>query len=188
LKAHLFYTFLALFVITALLVLLGITSVLPIRDGYLTPLMGAFIVESAAAVIALFRGADFFSTPVLSGPQPSEELAADMKRMRAENAKIQKYLCDVRLAFETSIFRATHTAPTPETDLMVLIGHVQHWAPHATPEVIDRALSVIVDHLEDKPRVNGPMRTALVKLGETLRPQNSALKERLRDALTLKSA
>lgn len=60
-KRHLFYTLLAIFVATAVVTLLGVTGVVSVRDGYLTALIAAFLVESAGAVVAIFRGADFFS-------------------------------------------------------------------------------------------------------------------------------
>ena len=62
-KAHLFYTFLAIFAVTAVITLLGITGTISIRDQYLAPLFGAFLIELTGAVIALYRRADFFSLP-----------------------------------------------------------------------------------------------------------------------------
>lgn len=60
-KKHLFYTFLVIFIATAAVTLLGVTEVVHIPGGYLTALITAFLVESAGAVVAIFRGADFFS-------------------------------------------------------------------------------------------------------------------------------
>ena len=55
-KAHLFYTFLAIFVATSVVTLLGVTNVIAVREGHLTALITAFLVELAGAVIAIFKG------------------------------------------------------------------------------------------------------------------------------------
>ena len=57
----LFYTFLVIFAATAIVTLLGVVKVLPIEQENLRWLLGAFLIELAGAVIALFRGAPFFS-------------------------------------------------------------------------------------------------------------------------------
>ena len=59
-KKHLFYTFLGIFVVTSVVTLLGVTGVVGIDSRYLAGLVTAFLVESAGATIALFRGAEFF--------------------------------------------------------------------------------------------------------------------------------
>lgn len=59
-KKHLFYTFLGVFVVTAIVTLFGVTGVITIKEEYLKPLVYAFLIESAGAVIALFRAAKFF--------------------------------------------------------------------------------------------------------------------------------
>lgn len=59
----LFYTFLAIFAATALVTLLGLVGTLSIPPTQLTVLVGAFFVELAGAVIALFRRTDFFVRP-----------------------------------------------------------------------------------------------------------------------------
>lgn len=60
-KDVLFYTFVGIFVSTAVITLLGIINVVEIREGYLNTLVGVLIVELVGAVIAMFRGVDFFS-------------------------------------------------------------------------------------------------------------------------------
>jgi hypothetical protein len=60
-KRHLFYTILAIFIVTSVVTLLGVTGVIHIADGYLTALLSAFLIQSAAAVLAVFKRADFFS-------------------------------------------------------------------------------------------------------------------------------
>ncbi len=57
----LYYSFLGIFVVTALVTLLGVLSVVPIKDTHLNLLLGAFILELAVAVIGLFKRTDFFT-------------------------------------------------------------------------------------------------------------------------------
>ncbi len=51
----LFYAFLVIFVMTALVTLLGVTKVLDIAEGYLPALFTALILEVVGSIIALFR-------------------------------------------------------------------------------------------------------------------------------------
>lgn len=53
--------FLAIFVVTAVVTLAGIIGIAKISGGYLTALVTAFLIESAGAVVAIFRKADFFT-------------------------------------------------------------------------------------------------------------------------------
>jgi len=57
---YLFFTFLGIFVATAVVALLGITKRVNIDDKYLTPLFLSLILEVAGAIILLFGAADFF--------------------------------------------------------------------------------------------------------------------------------
>lgn len=59
-KKHLFYTFLGIFVATAIVTLLGITKVLIIDDKYLMPLVTALLIELVGAVVAMYKGTNFF--------------------------------------------------------------------------------------------------------------------------------
>ncbi|HMQ49479.1 MAG TPA: hypothetical protein PKA00_18525 [Saprospiraceae bacterium] len=69
----LFWIFVAIFTVTAVITLLGITGVLKnIKEKYLNALFTALILEVIAAVIVVFRGFDFNSTPVNNGPDLSQ--------------------------------------------------------------------------------------------------------------------
>jgi hypothetical protein len=57
----LFYTFLIIFVVTSTVTLLGVLGIVPIREAYLNALLGAFLIELAGAVVALFKRTDFFA-------------------------------------------------------------------------------------------------------------------------------
>lgn len=60
-KQHLFYTFLAIFVATAAIALLGITGALAIPDFYLKSLTAALLIELVGAVIVMYKKVDFFA-------------------------------------------------------------------------------------------------------------------------------
>jgi hypothetical protein len=59
-QSILYYSFITIFIITALTTLLGIVNVIQIDGFYLKSLMGAFLVETAAALVAVFKKTDFF--------------------------------------------------------------------------------------------------------------------------------
>lgn len=59
-KKNLFYTFLVLFIITAIITLLGIINLIEIKDTYLSKLFYILIIELVGGVIALFRKTVFF--------------------------------------------------------------------------------------------------------------------------------
>lgn len=59
-KEALFYSFLSIFVATAILTLFGLTGHLRIRLGFLKALVASLLLELAVSVIALYRNTDFF--------------------------------------------------------------------------------------------------------------------------------
>jgi len=88
-KRHLFYTFLWIFGITSIVTLLGVTGVIKIADGYLWALVSAFLVESAGAVVAIFKRAEFFSDEPGSGDlmaQAERRHAAEIAQLKSEHA------------------------------------------------------------------------------------------------------
>jgi hypothetical protein len=109
-KRHLFYTFLTLFVLTSIVTLLGVTGVITIRDGYLTSLVAAFLVETAGAVIAIFNRADFFTDDSKTDEivaSINERHAATMAQINAEHAdaiaRVEKKYADQQARVETTI-------------------------------------------------------------------------------------
>ncbi|MEK7726855.1 MAG: cell division protein ZapB [candidate division KSB1 bacterium] len=90
-KKHLYYTFLVIFVATTVVTLLGVTGVVRIPDGYLTPLFTAFLVELAGAVVAIFLRADFFS-------DDEHKYVETIRRVQEEHRQTQE-----RLAQTTSL-------------------------------------------------------------------------------------
>jgi hypothetical protein len=108
----LFYTFLIIFAVTAIVTLLGAVKVVSIDPENLRWLLGAFLIELAGAVVALFRSAPFFParevdallteakeeskgtpiesggvTPPISTPRSGEGPAADPYLQRLHDAK-----------------------------------------------------------------------------------------------------
>ena len=59
-EAVLFYSFMAIFIVTAIVTLLGVTGAVTIPETQLNMLLGAFLVELAGAVVGLYRRTDFF--------------------------------------------------------------------------------------------------------------------------------
>lgn len=59
-KEALFYSFLVIFVATAIVTLLGLTGHLRIRPGFLKALVASLLLELAVSVIALYKATDFF--------------------------------------------------------------------------------------------------------------------------------
>ena len=61
-KKHLFYTFLTVFALTAVITLLGILKLgVSIDEFYLKGLFAALLIELVGAVIAIYRKTDFFN-------------------------------------------------------------------------------------------------------------------------------
>ena len=62
-RAVLFTVFIAVFGLTALVTLAGLIGWVTLADGYLKALVGAFLLQLAAAVITAFRSAKLFDVP-----------------------------------------------------------------------------------------------------------------------------
>ena len=68
-KEALFWIFIAIFSLTAIITLLGITGVIKtIKDNYLNALFTALILEVIAAVVLLFQNTDFLTGSESDGP------------------------------------------------------------------------------------------------------------------------
>jgi hypothetical protein len=104
-RSALFVTFIAIFAATAVITLLGIIDVVPIRDGYLKTLFTALILETVGAVIALFRSTSFFGAGT----------SAELKQITGAWWEF----IDGKDNLAVSFVRITHS---PKTDSLVLIG------------------------------------------------------------------
>jgi hypothetical protein len=99
-------------------------------------------------------------------------------------SSFQKRVCDVDLNIATEVFRATHSQKTPETDLMTLLGSVQHAIGRARPECLNHALGVICEHFESGGRISS--RPQWLSLIESLPPESIGYASRLREILSAK--
>jgi len=70
-KNALFYTFLAIFVATAAVTLLGITGAVAIDDFYLKGLFGALLLELVGAVVGLYKATPFLQPKTDSVKDPA---------------------------------------------------------------------------------------------------------------------
>jgi hypothetical protein len=68
-RRHLFYAFLWMWGITAIITVLGLLELVKIREGYFAPLFGLFVTESAGAVVAVFKRAFFVGDDADPAPQ-----------------------------------------------------------------------------------------------------------------------
>lgn len=59
-REALFYSVISIFLITAIVTLLGVTEIIPIKSKYLTVLFSALIIELIGAVLGLFKATDWF--------------------------------------------------------------------------------------------------------------------------------
>ena len=89
-KKHLFYTFLFLFIATAVITLAGITRLIPIDEFYLKGLFGSLILELCGAVIFMYRKADFFDDTPESNPHPSPPSVVEKEKICHEKDLVHK--------------------------------------------------------------------------------------------------
>lgn len=103
-KKHLFYTFLSIFVVTALITLLGIIQAIQIDEFYLKGLFGTLILELMGALIGLFKGTDFFPD---ANEKASTNTSADSiaeSVLFGRNAYMQRLAEEISGAKEEIIF------------------------------------------------------------------------------------
>ena len=79
-----------IFIVTAVITILGVLDVLKIRDGFLTTLFASLIVEVVGAVILLFKSANFFDPDdpesILVAEAKAPSVGADI-RLEAKDAE-----------------------------------------------------------------------------------------------------
>jgi hypothetical protein len=98
----LFYTFLGVFVLTAIVTLLGVLGIVSIQPTHLSLLLSAFLIELAAAVVGLFKRTDFsvkessisatLSFAVDSFDRLSDEIEAAINNRQAEVNRAHRFL------------------------------------------------------------------------------------------------
>jgi len=99
----LFYSFMTIFIVTALVTLLGVVGTLPIGETQLNMLLGAFLVELAGAVVGLYKRTEFFSrsadniasslgTAIEAFDQISDEIAATINDRQPDPNHVHRFL------------------------------------------------------------------------------------------------
>ena len=186
-KAHLFYTFLVIFAATSVVTLLGVTSIITIRDGYLTALVSAFLIELAGAVIAIFKSADFFSSDK-SQIYAEEDIHNSIRKLDTAFGFLHDTLRAQAIHFQCRLLASQHLTPTPRTDIMALIHEIESSVGKMHPDVIKEALGVIADVLEADIHIGSHERAALVSLCASLPKELAGASSRLLNVLEVKNA
>ena len=186
-KTHLFYTFLAIFAATAIVTLLGVTNVIVIREGYLTALVSAFLIELAGAVIAIFRSAKFFA-PEKSGITAEDDLRGSIRKLDAAFGFLHDRQRAQEIHFHARLLALPHLPPTPRTDIMVLISLIERRDEKIPPEVIAEALGAIANVLEAKIHIGSGEKAHLVTLCKSLPAELAGPAERVLHALQTTNA
>ena len=186
-KAHLFYTFLVIFAATSIVTLLGVTSVITIREGYLTALVGAFLIELAGAVIAIFKSADFFASDK-NQITAEEDIQNSIRKLDTAFGYLDDRLKAQAIHFQSRLLASRHLAPTPRTDIMVLISQIETNVGKIHPDVIKEALGAIADVLEAEVHIGSSERATLVSLCKSLPTEFAGLSSRVLHVLESKNA
>jgi len=187
LKAHLFYTFLVIFAATSVITLLGVTSVITIREGYLTALISAFLIELAGAVIAIFKGADFFASEK-DQITAEEDIRNSIRKLDTAIGYLHDSVKTQAIHFQSRLLASQHLTPTPRTDIMALAHQIETSVGKIHPDAINEALGAIADVLEAKVHIGRSERATLVSLCKTLPTEFSGATSRLLQALESQNA
>jgi hypothetical protein len=186
-KTHLFYTFLVIFAATAVITLLGVTNVIVIREGHLTALITAFLIELAGAVIAIFKSANFFS-PEKSQISSEEKVWESIRKLDTAFGYAEDRLNTQAIHFHSRLLAAQHLGPTPRTDVMALVAQIEPLVGKIPASVIDEALGVIADILEKDVRIGSSEHATLISLCKRLPTEFSGSSSRLLNALEKRKA
>ena len=152
---------------TAVVTLLGVTNIIVVREGYLTALVTAFLIELAGAVIAIFKSANFFGD-VEKPLNTEDDLRKSITKLDSAFGYLNRALKEQHIHFQSQLASAKHLAPTPETDTMVLIATIKGNVGNVPPEIINELLGVIADILEKKPHIRANLAPSLISLCKTL--------------------
>ena len=186
-KTHLFYTFLVIFAATSVVTLLGVTSVITIREGYLTALVSAFLIELAGAVIAIFKSADFFASEK-NQITAEEDIRSSIRKLDAAFGYLDDRLKAQAIHFQSRLLASQHVTPTPRTDIMVLSSQIEANVGKIHPDVIKEALGAIADVLETKVHIGSGEKATLVSLCKSLPTEFAGPSSRVLHALESKNA
>jgi len=186
-KTHLFYTFLVIFAATAVITLLGVTNVIAVRDGYLTGLVTAFLIELAGAVIAIFKSANFFS-PEKSEISVEAKVWESIRKLDTAFGYVKDRQDAQAIHFQARLLASQHLGPTPRTDIMALVAQIEPLVGKVPSSVIDETLGVIADILEKDVRIGASEQATLTSLCKRLPVEFSGSSSRLLNVLEKKRA
>jgi hypothetical protein len=186
-KTHLFYTFLVIFAATAVITLLGLTNVIMIREGYLTGLVTAFLIELAGAVIAIFKSANFF-TAEKSEISSEAKVWESIRKLDTALGYAEDRLNAQAIHFQARLLASRHLVPTPRTDIMALVTQIESLVGKIPPSAIDESLGVIADILDGDVRIGTGEQATLVSLCKRLPVEHSGSSSRLLNVLERKKA
>jgi hypothetical protein len=99
----LFYSFIAIFILTAIVTLLGVVGVVTIGGTQLNMLLSAFLIELAGAVVALYRRTNFFDQSssnlatslglaIEAFDQISDEIQATIRNIPSDPSHVHRFL------------------------------------------------------------------------------------------------
>lgn len=186
-KTHLFYTFLVIFAATSVVTLLGVTSVITIREGYLTALVSAFLIELAGAVIAIFKSADFFASEK-SQITTEEKIWTSIRKLDTAFGYLDDTLKAQAIHFQSRLLASPHVTPTPRTEIMVLAHQIEKNVGKIHPDVIKEALGAIADVLEADVHIGSHENATLVSLCASLPKEFAGVSSRLLKLVEAKNA
>jgi hypothetical protein len=167
-----------IFAATSVVTLLGVTNVIVIREGYLTALITAFLIELAGAVTAIFKSANFF----VEDPKPlnaEADIRNSIRKLDGGIGLLHRRIQDQEILFQARLLGIQHLRATPETDTMVLISSIKSSIGKVSPDVINSALGSIADIIESKVRLGSINRAQLITLIKSLPDEASGQGDRI---------
>lgn len=181
-KKHLFYTFLVIFIATAIVTLLGITGIIDIKEGYLTPLVAAFLIELGGAVIAIFKGTNFFEKEQ-DEISAEEDIRESIRKLDWAFGHVDDRLKDFMVIIQSDLLSAKHLGKTPRTDLMVAMNIVENFIGQVHPKSIETLLSTIADVLETGVNIGSSEKTHIINIVTSLPDDFAGIKARLNEII-----
>lgn len=118
--------------------------------------------------------------------QATERFNAVDKSVAGALELTHKRLNDLELFTATSVFRAAYASDTPLTDFMVLCSRLDQYIGRVSKDVLEHALSTILEHVERCGRIDSVARTHLLELANKTAGHSPAYAERLREVLAKK--
>jgi hypothetical protein len=164
-----------------------VTNVIAIREGYLTALVGAFLIELAGAVIAIFKSANFFGG---EKPQISveDDLWNSIRKLDTAFGYLETRLNEQMIYSQSELLSVQMLTPTPRTDIMALAFQIKKHVGKVDHDVIKHAVIIIANVLEKDIDIGAGEKATLVTLCKALPPELAGEGSRLLDLLQKSNA